>query len=171
MRHSRFHFLSLRFIHATRGWLFKLVLKIAVRLLGYSRYTYGKATFWGPKFFIEYARDALRTLSEKDQEKSRHIAQRHWIFWYCAKAQSQVATAFSIDERFCAWKSEGVLAYLIVAEAKYAALGDGLFRSPRSEQEVLEVRSAFKVAYDWLEANGVSATLCDAIKAKAEERQ
>ena len=155
-----------RHIYPVLSWIVIGFMKLGFRLLGYSRYEHGHAVFLGPPHFIELVKGALRMLREKDALKSDRISQVRWLFWY-GKKQSHVANAFEINERFVAWKEEGILTYLIVSEAKYDVFGDNFFRTWPA-LETSKFANAYGAAYDWMKSQGLRPELCEAIRAQAE---
>ena len=161
--HRKTHIRFWKFLYWVSGKIGVLFLNVAVRTFGYANYRHGRASFWGTKEFVASAREAVALLQTKDPEKAERISCIHWIFWYSPKTCMQGANSFSIDSNYLSWEAEGILAYLVLTEQKYAFLGDVLFKPPWSDEEVRRLNEAYDGASKWFRSHNLAPELCEVV--------
>ncbi len=103
--------------------LFRFVVHILLRLMGYSRLRVGTLTFWGSPEFLASCETAVHRLEELDSELHSSLTrQQRLMFYYSPKHLEQASSIwyFSINDSYTSWQVDGIIARLVYA-ARFAA--------------------------------------------------
>ena len=105
----------------------RLAMPCYFRVRRYGVIRTGRASFYGPDRFLKLSKAAMLDLQRRDSRVWNSIQTQRYVFWYEPNKLDYFDMHFSVNEEYCAWDQDGLMAFLVYAHYKTSTFKGRIF--------------------------------------------